>query len=191
MCPSSRLPTAAATTAIHPSIHQSIVGSIHRAICPTRQTRSRQHSSRLALASPASPLLPFRRSFPSPFPTLPLSPRSSHQSPSTARRNPPSIATSIDPSISPSINHPSPNPFLHLDFASRRSSRLDFASRRVSAPHAPRPHDHHDRPHDLPLVDLPCGRGGQWHERERGWVQRLESDARSVERKSGRHSDIR
>ena len=33
--------------------------------------------------------------------------------------------------------------------------------------------------------------GGQWHERERGWVQRPKSDARMVERKNGRHSDIR
>ena len=36
-----------------------------------------------------------------------------------------------------------------------------------------------------------CGGGGQWHERERGWVQRLKSDVRNVGRKSSRHSDIR
>jgi hypothetical protein len=36
-----------------------------------------------------------------------------------------------------------------------------------------------------------CESGGQWHERKGGWVQRLESDARSVEQKSGRHSEIR
>ena len=41
------------------------------------------------------------------------------------------------------------------------------------------------------LSSISCGRGGRWHERKRGWVQRLESDARSVERKSGRHSEIR
>ena len=41
------------------------------------------------------------------------------------------------------------------------------------------------------LSSISCERGGRWHERERGWVQRLESDARSVERKSGRHSESR
>ena len=45
--------------------------------------------------------------------------------------------------------------------------------------------------HMTRLSSINCGRGGRWHERERGWVQRLESDARSVERKSGRHCEIR
>jgi hypothetical protein len=45
--------------------------------------------------------------------------------------------------------------------------------------------------HMTRLSSISCGRGGRWHERERGWVQRLESDARSVEQKSGRHSEIR
>ena len=36
-----------------------------------------------------------------------------------------------------------------------------------------------------------CESGGQWHERKRGWVQRLRSETRSVWQKNGRHSEIR
>ena len=33
--------------------------------------------------------------------------------------------------------------------------------------------------------------GSEWHEHERGWVQRLKSDVRNVGQKNARPSDIR
>jgi hypothetical protein len=61
------------------------------------------------------------------------------------------------PSISPSIGHPSAMLLMLLKLARLVSSRLGSTTSRlgslISAPHAPRPCDHHERLHDSSLVD--------------------------------------
>ena len=119
------------------SSHPSIRSHLTRSRQPrSRQTRSSQIRSARSVPARSAPARSAQTR------SVPLQPDPLQPDPSPTARYLPSDRRS--PPLSPS----------RLRFASLLSARPLAARRRISVPQARRPHDHHDRPHDSPLVDL-------------------------------------